>query len=126
MTENIPDTSELVYDLRDAIGDNFDHGATRYPNHTLWFEDKLVDAVNWDSAAESLLRDGWAKRGYINTIAGADALPDGSVILSGGVASIALTHVDHPVRVWDSGHGAQCTSHSLVFPAFVLHTGEVR
>ena len=114
----------LAVDLRDAIGDNFDHWATRYPHHTLWFEDKLVDAVNWDSAADDLTRDGWVRQEYVNTVAGADALPDGSVILSSGIASIALTDTDHPVRVWDSGFGAQCTTDRLEFPAFILHRAE--
>ena len=33
-----------------------------------------------------------------------------------------LTDLNQPVRVWDAGHGAQCTTDRLTFPATVLFT----
>lgn len=58
----------------------------------------------------------------VNSAAEAEALAEGSVILTGGVASIALTDLNQPVRVWDAGRGAQCTTDRLTFPATVLFT----
>lgn len=56
----------------------------------------------------------------VNSATELEALAEGSVILTGGVASIALTDLNQPVRVWDAGHGAQCTTDRLTFPATVL------
>ncbi|PBI96960.1 hypothetical protein BKP42_36200 [Rhodococcus erythropolis] len=65
---------------------------------------------------------GWSKPRMVNSAAELDALPVGSVITTGGVASIALTDLNQQVRVWDAGHGAQCTTDRLTFPATVLFT----
>ncbi|MGR6028983.1 hypothetical protein ACS7JX_19045 [Rhodococcus erythropolis] len=75
-----------------------------------------------DLTAKGAVTAGWSKPRTVNSAAELEALAEGSVILTGGVASIALTDLNQPVRVWDAGHGAQCTTDRLTFPATVLFT----
>lgn len=100
-----PARDELVHILAGAVLDN-PSGIGMLPQH----------------AADRLLAAGWSKPRTVNSAAELDALAEGSVILTGGVASIALTDLNQPVRVWDAGHGAQWTTDRLTFPATVLFT----
>ncbi|MFI5434472.1 hypothetical protein ACHMZP_21655 [Rhodococcus baikonurensis] len=86
--------------------------------------DLLGNVIASDAArmARNAIQRGWSKPRTVNSPAELDALAEGSVIRTGGVASIALTDVNQPVRVWDAGHGAQCTTDRLTFPATVLFT----
>lgn len=79
----------------------------------------IPDAIAED-AATAFLNDYQRKPRTVTSAAELEALAEGSVILTGGVASIALTDLNQPVRVWDAGHGAQCTTDRLTFPATVL------
>ena len=65
---------------------------------------------------------GWSKPRTVNSIEEAEALPDGSAIITDGEVAIALTDCTLPVRIWDTGDGVQCTSHFLALPVTVLFT----
>lgn len=72
--------SGLTDALRDAVGDNYDHG--RNPNLTgqLWHEDGIRDSIDWAGAARDLEREGWSKPRTVNSYVELDALPVGSVV----------------------------------------------
>ena len=91
-------------------------------NELLWYDNDDYAFADLDAITETLLAAGWSKPRTVNSAGEAEALEEGSVILTGGMASIALTDLNQPVRVWDAGHGAQCTTDRLTFPATVLFT----
>lgn len=72
--------------------------------------------------ADRILDAGWSKPRTVTSAAELGAPAGNSVIFAGGVASIAHTDLNQPVRVRDVGHGAQCTTYRLTFPATVLFT----
>lgn len=77
--------SGLTDALRDAVGDNYDHG--RNPNLTgqLWHEDGIRDSIDWAGAARDLEREGWSKPRTVNSIEEALTLPQGTVIRPGPI-----------------------------------------
>ncbi|MGB3358148.1 MAG: hypothetical protein WA972_21155 [Rhodococcus qingshengii] len=72
--------SGLTDALRDAVGDNYDHG--RNPNLTgqLWHEDGIRDSIDWAGAARDLEREGWSKPRTVNDVDQLEALPAGTVL----------------------------------------------
>lgn len=70
--------SELTDALRDAVGDNYDHG--RNSAALLWHEDGIRDAIDWAGAARDLEREGWSKPRTVNSAAELKALPNFSLI----------------------------------------------
>ncbi len=51
------DRERLAAELRDAVGDNYDNGKMSDP-YILWHESGIPDAIDWNSAADVLIKAG--------------------------------------------------------------------
>ncbi|MFF1392106.1 hypothetical protein [Rhodococcus erythropolis] len=95
--------------------------------HSGGTESHFTDALDLLESVEAVVEHmGLRKPRTVNSATEAETLAEGSVILTGDMASIALTDLNQPVRVWDAGHGAQCTTDRLIFPATVLFAPGMR
>lgn len=114
--------SGLTDALRDAVGDNYDHG--RNPNLTgqLWHEDGIRDSIDWAGAARDLERDGWPKPRTVTSAAELHALPVESVVRNknGWIGEISIVS-GKPVIFW-IGNECEDELKDIALPATVLFT----
>ncbi|MCW2092475.1 UNVERIFIED_ORG: hypothetical protein M2328_005755 [Rhodococcus erythropolis] len=117
--------SGLTDALRDAVGDNYDHG--RNPNLTgqLWHEDGIRDSIDWAGAARDLERDGWSKPRTVNSATELDALPMFTVIRSEQGSAWERQYGALGKPLWIEAtqtRGFPHTSDEITLPATVLFT----